>query len=81
MCQLFRPGRLTPIYFGHFNDQILHRICQYYFRQSHPLSGKIDLQPSAVIDLVVKSLLETDNQQQRYESFCQRLITLQKNTT
>lgn len=75
--QLFRPGRLTPVHFGNFDRSMLNHVSQYYFnRQLHELPDTVNLQPSAVIDMVVKSMLGTHNPEQQYDQFLRYLKTL-----
>jgi hypothetical protein len=79
--QLFRTGRLTPVYFGNFNRAMLEKVSVHYFGKDIPnLTTEVDLQPSVVIDIVLKSILETPDQGQQYCHFLERLRPLCQKT-
>lgn len=74
--QLFRPGRLTPVYFGNFDKTMLDYVSKYYFNRNvtdPSLSDVINLQPSAVIDAVIKSTLEISDIDGQYQQFLRHL--------
>jgi SpoVK/Ycf46/Vps4 family AAA+-type ATPase len=43
---LFRPGRLTPVYFGYIGQETLLDIIKYYFKKSDPTKTGLDALPS-----------------------------------
>ncbi len=58
---LFRPGRLTPVYFGHFNRNTLNEFVQYYFGSDHGIPetfklGKADTLPLSPAKLIEMAL-------------------------
>lgn len=69
---LFRAGRMTPVYFGEFDQVMLNNISQHYFHQPCHLSTKqkISIQPSKVIEIVVEALMLPQGQ---YEYFVEKV--------
>lgn len=54
---MFRAGRLTPIYFGNFDSNMINNVSNHYFNQSIKFNKPqdIQLQPSKVMDIVVEA--------------------------
>lgn len=77
MCpELFRPGRLTPIYFGYVNRDTLQDISKYYFDRK--ITGRlpeiIKIPTSQIIELALEaSQSDGDNQ---FEQFSSKLNVL-----
>jgi SpoVK/Ycf46/Vps4 family AAA+-type ATPase len=72
--ELFRPGRLTPVYFGYINKDTLQDISKYYFNKKIDgyLPETIKIPTSQIIELA----LETS--QYKYDQFDQFSIQLNK---
>lgn len=71
---LFRPGRLTPVYFGYFDMKILNNVSMHYFNKEImydcPNETELNIPPSQVMEIVAGSLLqENDN----YNYFIKKL--------
>lgn len=50
--ELFRPGRLTPVYFGYPTRKIIEEITQYYFDK------EIDIQIPDVLEISTSQIIE-----------------------
>jgi len=69
---LFRAGRLTPVYFGNFDIDMLNKVSKYYFNKylnfsSEPIKT---ITSSQVMELAVSSRLKGTN---AYKYFCEGL--------
>jgi uridine kinase len=55
MCpELFRPGRLTPTYFGYFDYKMIQEVSQYYFQKELEIPSKeVSLCPAEVMLKVI----------------------------
>lgn len=73
--ELFRPGRLTPIYFGYINKEVLQDISTYFFGKkiTEYLPEIIKLPTSQIIELALETSQYSDNQ---FEQFSKRLNAL-----
>jgi len=58
---------------------MLNNVSKHYFNRTLPSlsSDKVDLQPSAVIEAVIKTILETSDCEQQYQLFLHRLNAIQ----
>jgi len=56
--ELFRPGRMTPVYFGYIDKETLQDISQYYFEEKFKgyLPEHINIPTSQIIELAFESL-------------------------
>lgn len=72
--ELFRPGRLTPVYFGYILREVLQDISKHYFGQKLEfyLPETMTVPTSQIIDLAMESKL----QDKPFEYFSQHLQTL-----
>ena len=74
---LFRPGRLTPVYFGYINRETLCEIVEYYFKQ--PLSdADLDLLPGEFqipTSEIIEQAIYFSTQKNGYNSFIKWLIS------
>ena len=74
--ELFRPGRLTPVYFGYIDKETLQDISKYYFGRkitSFIIPERIQIPTSQIIDLAFESLYST---KQSFNYFCEKLNKL-----
>lgn len=55
--ELFRPGRMTPIYFGYIDKKTLQEISLYFFKQKLPfrIPQEITIPTSEIIELALKA--------------------------
>ena len=71
---LFRPGRLTPVYFGNFDLELLSRVSKHYFNRNilfdAPKETEIEISPSHVMEIVSQSML---CQNLKYEYFIDKI--------
>lgn len=71
---LFRPGRLTPVYFGNFDMELLNKVSHYYFGKniscSCSMQTEINISPSHVMEVVMNSLSLADK---KHENFVKKL--------
>ena len=78
MCpELFRYGRLTPVYFGYINKDTMQDISTYYFGQKikEYLPETIKISTSEIIDLAMETS-SLENEADRFPQFSQRLNKL-----
>jgi arsenate reductase-like glutaredoxin family protein len=78
MCPaLFRPGRLTPIYFGYADANILQEISNFYFKRDLeiPIPDKIDIPTSQIIQLAVEcsTFDSLGNDEDKFDYFSSKL--------
>ncbi|CAF0750083.1 unnamed protein product [Didymodactylos carnosus] len=76
--ELFRAGRLTPVYFGYITKDILQEMCEYYFKQrliDLYLPEIIRIPTSEIIELVMKSILK-QTIEEKFQFFQKELIEL-----
>lgn len=68
---LFRPGRLTPVYFGYANKETLNQITQFYYKRDFLIDvpNEISTPTSEIIQIALESLSD-DNP---YEYFLSKL--------
>jgi hypothetical protein len=60
MCpELFRPGRMTPVYFGYIDKDTLQDISKFFFNKkiTYRLPDQITIPTSQIIDLAMESLI------------------------
>lgn len=60
---LFRPGRLTPVYFGYIDKNVFKEIVQFYFKQEFKNEIKIEnvnTPTSEIIDIAIECVSNTD---------------------
>jgi DNA polymerase III delta prime subunit len=52
--QMFRHGRLTPIYFGHFKGKVLKEVIKYYFQQELKIDddAELTINNSEIMELI-----------------------------
>lgn len=71
---LFRPGRLTPIYFGNFDIKMINEVTSYYFGKKVSTdveeSTVLEISPAHVIDIIASSQLKTNK---GFEYFLEKL--------
>lgn len=57
---LFRPGRLTPVYFGYFNHITLNEFCQFYFNVADTVPetwpNPLPISPAKLIEIALYAL-------------------------
>lgn len=74
---LFRPGRLTPVRFGHFDMTILNQVSMHYFNKeiTYDCSSETEMNipPSQVMEIVASSILQKS---EKYKYFVNRLQKL-----
>jgi hypothetical protein len=77
---LFRTGRLTPIYFGYFENEILQEISKYYYQQELDLPDNIisTISPADILDFITKHKLGPNNKFNEFQKFITKNIK-QKN--
>jgi hypothetical protein len=56
--QLFRSGRLTPIYFGYPDLEMLNMISQYYFKKNIICDNYKPVQTSHIMELIIESMFD-----------------------
>lgn len=73
--ELFRPGRLTPVYFGYIDKQTLQEISLYFFKKklTYYLPNEIKIPTSEIIELALKAQQQT---QKQFEYFSNKLNKL-----
>lgn len=78
---LFRPGRLTPIHFDNLDWDTLQEISRYYFGKELTLKkvDRVAYETSKIIELAVKSKLESDNQFEYFQDKLKTLLDSQRN--
>lgn len=54
---LFRPGRLTPVYFGYANKEILQQMSRFYFKQDLTIDipNEINIPTSQIIEIALEA--------------------------
>lgn len=74
---LFRPGRLTPIYFGEPTRDTIVQICQYYFdrKPDFDIPDELHCPTSKIINICLEASMHTNGE---YEYFRSELINLVK---
>lgn len=78
--KLFRPGRLTPVYFGNFNVNMVMKVSKYFFGKTFEVDEQLDTElpipPAQIMELVSSSLMQHD----KYERFIDGLKRITKLT-
>jgi hypothetical protein len=79
--ELFRPGRLTPVFFGYLEYEQLDQMCKYHFNQSPPyFEGAISIPTSHLIEKLLEYKIKHD-QTTAFNKFIQFIeTTLNKKT-
>lgn len=76
--QLFRAGRLTPIYFGNFNMKILNDVSKYYFGKgiNYECSEETELPipPSHVMEIIAATSIKETGKYDYFVSELNRII-------
>lgn len=72
--ELFRPGRLTPIFFGYITSTVLQEISMYYFGQklTYRIPEAMTIPTSQIIDLAMESKINNKS----FEYFSNALAKL-----
>lgn len=78
MCpELFRPGRITPVYFGYINKETLQDISKYFFGKK--LSGYIPdvltVPTSQIIELAFEAMSFGDNSYKYFSEHMNQLMS------
>lgn len=78
MCpELFRPGRITPVYFGYVDKTTLQDISKYYFGKK--LAGYIPdvltVPTSQIIDIAIESLTFSDTPYEYFNDSMNKLMS------
>lgn len=73
--ELFRPGRMTPVYFGYIDSTTMQDISLYYFKKklSIKLPDTMTISTSQIIELAFEALTQSNDQ---FEYFSNKLNIL-----
>lgn len=75
---LFRPGRLTPVYFGYFTIEILNKVCVHYFGREVEcdcdINTELIISPSHVMEILSFAM----GKENKYEYFITKMSELNK---
>ena len=83
MCPaLFRPGRLTPIYFGYADIKILQEMSMFYFNRQLTINipNKINIPTSQIVQLAIDAIsLNNNNKDDAFNYFSNEFNKLMQN--
>ena len=65
--ELFRDGRLTPMYFGYFDGKLIKEICNKYYGKSPDIDD--NLKPNITNSQLMETILNTHKLDSGYERF------------
>jgi hypothetical protein len=76
--KLFRPGRLTPVYFGYFDVKMVKKVSRYYFGKEFETelddNMTIQVAPAQFMELVSSSMMQDES----YNAFIDGLKVIMK---
>jgi len=79
MCPaLFRSGRLTPVYFGHADANLINQMCKHYFNKEIELPENYisTIPTSQIIDCVVDTSINHDNDFEYFNKEMKKMLKL-----
>lgn len=83
MCPaLFRPGRLTPIYFGYADIKILQEMSMFYFNRQLTINipNKVNIPTSQIVQLAIDAIsLNNNNKDDAFNYFSNEFDKLMQN--
>lgn len=78
--KLFRPGRLTPVYFGCFDVKMIKKVSKHYFGKEFETeledNTSIPIPPAQIMELVSSSMMQDET----YNAFIEGLSVIMKTT-
>jgi hypothetical protein len=80
--ELFRPGRLTPVYFGYIHIETLHEISRFYFGKDYKgyVPHQIKIPTSQIIEIALESKCfrkeGDEGLESPYSYFCEKISKL-----